>query len=62
MRGGEGDEVCVFGGVWVVVGRGEFFILVGNSYSEGDVCGVAFVGMGIRSLDRKVIVSGCWVC
>lgn len=33
MRRREGDEGCVFGGLWGVVGRGEFFILVGNSYS-----------------------------
>ena len=38
--------MCVFGGVWVVVGRGEFFILVGNSYSEGDVLKSACCGNG----------------
>ena len=36
-------------------------VMVGNSYSWGDVFDLPFVGMGIRSLDRKVIVSGCWV-
>ena len=52
----------MFGGAWVVVGRVGVFVLVDNTYSYGDVFDVAFVGMGMRSLDSKVIVSECWVC
>lgn len=62
MRRREGDEGCVFGGVWGVVGRVGVFVLEGNTHKEGDVFDVAFVGLGMRSLDREVIVSGCWVC
>ena len=44
------------------MGRGGVFVLVGNTHNEGDVFDLLFVGMGIRSLDSKVIVSECWVC
>ena len=36
-------------------------VMVGNSYSWGDVFDLPFVGLGMRSLDREVSVSGCWV-
>ena len=40
------------------MGRGGLFIMVGNTHKEGDVFDMPAVGMGMRSLDREVIVSG----
>lgn len=43
------------------MGRGGVFVLVDNTHNEGDVFDLPFVGLGMRSLDREVSVSGCWV-